>query len=307
MATFKVSCSRSFTSSAPLISYFPNNSALIKLQNPKIFTTPKFQLQASFGIRTKTRTRTRTRTKTLVFAAMATGSVQEVRPPTLSSSSDPPPLFDGKTRLYLAYICPYAQRVWITRNVKGLQEKIELVPLDLQDRPAWYKEKVYPPNKVPSLEHNNEVIGESLDLIKYLDSHFEGPSLLPDDPAKKEYAEELLSNTDSFNKSVYSSFKGDVNEAVAAFDYIETALSKFEDGPFFLGQFSLVDIAYVPFIERFQPFLSEVVKYDITAGRPKLKAWIEEVNKVEGYIPTRSDPKEIIASIKKRFSVIHYH
>ena len=33
--------------------------------------------------------------------------------------------------------------------------------------------------QVPSLEHNNEVRGESLDLIKYIDSHFEGPSLFP--------------------------------------------------------------------------------------------------------------------------------
>lgn len=33
--------------------------------------------------------------------------------------------------------------------------------------------------QVPSLEHNNEVRGESLDLIKYIDTHFEGPSLYP--------------------------------------------------------------------------------------------------------------------------------
>ena len=33
---------------------------------------------------------------------------------------------------------------------------------------------------MPSLEHNNEVKGESLDLVKYIDSNFEGPALLPD-------------------------------------------------------------------------------------------------------------------------------
>lgn len=36
-----------------------------------------------------------------------------------------------------------------------------------------------------------------------------------------------------------------------------------------------VDIAYVPFIERFQPFLLDVKKYDIVEGRPKLAEWIE--------------------------------
>ncbi|XP_059666155.1 glutathione S-transferase L1-like [Cornus florida] len=219
---------------------------------------------------------------------MATG-VHEFLPPALDSTSDPPSIFDGTTRLYISYTCPYAQRAWIARNCKGLQDKIKLVPIDLQNRPSWYKEKVYPPNKVPSLEHNNEVKGESLDLIKYIDSNFEGPSLFPDDPAKREFAEELFSYTDSFKKAVSTSFKTDgITEAGAAFDYIETALSKFDGGPFFLGQFSLVDIAYVPFIERFRPFLLEVKKYDIMEGRPKLAAWIEEMDKNEAYKQTRA-------------------
>lgn len=36
-----------------------------------------------------------------------------------------------------------------------------------------------------------------------------------------------------------------------------------------------VDIAYIPFIERFQIVLNELFKCDITAGRPKLSAWIQ--------------------------------
>ncbi|KAG5239766.1 protein IN2 [Salix suchowensis] len=236
-----------------------------------------------------------------ISATMATGSGKEVLPPVLTSNSKPPPVFDGTTRLYISYTCPYAQRVWIARNCKGLQEKIKLVPIDLQDRPAWYKEKVYPTNKVPSLEHNNEVKGESIDLIKYIDSHFDGPSLFPDDPAKKEFAEELFSYTGSFSKANNSTLKGEADEAGAAFDCIETALSKFDDGPFFLGQFSLVDIAYAPFIERFQPTLLEFKKNDITAGRPKLTAWIEEMNKIEAYNQTRHEPKQHVETYKKRF------
>lgn len=190
--------------------------------------------------------------------------------------------------------------MWITRNCKGLQEKIKLVPIDLKNRPDWYKEKVYPANKVPALEHNNQVIGESLDLIKYIDSNFEGPSLFPDDPSKKEFAEELFAYIDTFNKTVYSSLKGE-GEAGPAFDYVESALSKFDDGPFLLGQFSLVDIAYAPFIERFRPFLLDVKKYDITTGRPKLAAWVEEMEKNEAYAQTRQDPTVLVEGLKKRF------
>ncbi|THF99525.1 hypothetical protein TEA_002977 [Camellia sinensis var. sinensis] len=138
------------------------------------------------------------------------GDVKEVLPPVLDSSSNPPPLFDGTTRLYTSYICPYAQHVWIARNYKGLQEKIKLVPIDLQNRPDWYKEKV------PSLEHNNEIRGESLDLLKYIDSYFEGPALYPDDPTKREFAEELLSYTSTFNLAVITSLKGGSENEIKA-------------------------------------------------------------------------------------------
>ncbi|OAY41062.1 glutathione S-transferase L3 isoform X1 [Manihot esculenta] len=233
--------------------------------------------------------------------ALLDKSVPEQLPPVLDATAEQPPLFDGTTRLYTAYTCPFAQRVWITRNYKGLQDKIHLVPLNLQNRPSWYGEKVYSVNKVPALEHNGKIIGESLDLIKYIDSNFEGPSLLPDDPAKKELAEELFSYTDKFNTTVFTSFKGDVaKESGPAFDYLENALHKFDDGPFLLGQFSLVDIAYIPFVERFQIFLSEVFKYDTTAGRPKLAAWIEEMNKIGAYKQTKTDPKQLVEFYKKR-------
>ncbi|KAG5253144.1 In2-1 family protein [Salix suchowensis] len=223
-------------------------------------------------------------------------SVPEILPPSLDATAEQPPLFDGITKLYTCYTCPYAQRVWIARNFKGLQDEIKLVPLILQNRPAWYSEKVYPPNKVPSLEHKGKIIGESLDLIKYLESNFQGPSLLHEDPAKKEFTAELLSYTDTFNRTVFTAFKGDMAKEA------ENALHKFDDGPFFLGQeFSLVDIAYITFVERFYIFLSEVFKHDITAGRPKLAAWIEEVNKIEAYKQTKTDPKEMIETSKKKF------
>ncbi|KAJ8491597.1 hypothetical protein OPV22_013318 [Ensete ventricosum] len=241
------------------------------------------------------------------MAAAATASfAKEVLPPTLDSTSEPPTLFDGTTRLYISYICPYAQRTWIARNYKGLQGKIKLVPIDLENRPAWYKEKVYPANKVPSLEHNNEVKGESLDLIKYIDKYFEGPELLPDDSAKQQSGVELLSYSDSVNKVLYTAMtsKGDVDDDVgAALDKLEDALLKFDDGPFFLGHFSLVDIAYAPFIERFQTFLKEVKNYDITEGRPKLTLWIEELNKIDAYTHTKQDPQVLLAITKKRLGI----
>ncbi|XP_075513587.1 glutathione S-transferase L3-like isoform X2 [Primulina tabacum] len=291
MATFNLSHQRYIPyhthGSNPKCQKWSNLGLQLCLKNPIVF-------HGSFG------------KSNIAVALSATGSgiVKEVLPPAFNSSSDPPTIFDGIPKLYISYSCPYAQRVWITRNYKGLQDKIKLVPIDLHNRPSWYKEKVYHENKVPALEHNNQVMGESLDLIRYIDSNFEGPSLFPSDPVKREFAEELLLFTNSFYKAVTTSLKEDkMNEAASLpFDDIETALSKFDDGPFFLGQFSLVDIAYAPFIERFQPFFLEVKKFDITDSRPKLCVWIEEMNKIEAYRQTQRDAKEHVESYKKRFS-----
>ncbi|KAL4283076.1 hypothetical protein GQ457_16G023150 [Hibiscus cannabinus] len=228
----------------------------------------------------------------------------EYLPSPLDATAEVPALFDGTSRLYMTYTCPFAQRVWIVRNYKGLHDKIKLVPLNLQNRPAWYKEKVYPENKVPSLEHDGKVMGESLDLIKYVDTNFEGPSLLPTDPEKTKFFEELLSHIDQFVGMGFASIKGDSpTEAGTAFDRLEEALAKF-DGPFLLGdEFSLAEVAFIPFVERFQIYLSEVFKYDITEGRPKVAAWIEAVDEVEAYKQTKkTEPKELVEFYKRIFS-----
>ncbi|KAK1651051.1 hypothetical protein QYE76_068856 [Lolium multiflorum] len=242
----------------------------------------------------------------MATAAIPFISAKEDLPSPLTSASELLPLFDGTTRLYLAYHCPYAQRPWITRNCKGLQDKIKVVAIDLADSPAWYKEKVYPANKVPALEHNNQVKGESLDLAKYIDSNFAGPSLLPDDSAKKQFAEELLAFSDAFNSAFFSCLrsKGHVSdEAAAAVDKLEAALGKFSDGPFFLGQFSLVDVAYVPFIERFQIFYHGIKNDDIAKGRPNLYKFIEEVNKIDAYTQTKLEPQFLLAQMKEKFGI----
>jgi glutathione S-transferase len=250
----------------------------------------------------------------MAAAAAPARSSTEVLPPALGAVSEPPPLFDGTTRLYICYFCPFAQRAWITRNCKGLQDEIKLVSINLEDKPAWYKEKVYPQGTVPSLEHNGKVVGESLDLIKYIDSNFQGPALLPQDAAKRQFADELIAYANAFTKALYSPLTSRVemsDEAVSALDKIEASLSMFSDGPFFLGQFSLADIAYVTILERVQIYYSHVRNYEITKDRPNLEKFIEEMNKIEAYKQTKNQPL-ILLDVAKRhlkantFSLVNF-
>ncbi|KAF0903956.1 hypothetical protein E2562_030088 [Oryza meyeriana var. granulata] len=240
------------------------------------------------------------------MAAAAAPATASSGKEALGSASEPPRLFDGTTRLYICYFCPFAQRAWVTRNFKGLQDKIELVGIDLQDKPAWYQEKVYTQGTVPSLEHNGKIMGESLDLIKYIDSNFEGPALLPEDPEKRQFADEMIAYANAFTKALYSPLISKVDlsdETVAALDKIEAALSKFSVGPFFLGQLSLVDIAYVTILERVQIYYSHLRNYEITKGRANLEKFIEEMNKIEAYTQTKNDPLHLLDLAKKHLKI----
>ncbi|WMV30086.1 hypothetical protein MTR67_023471, partial [Solanum verrucosum] len=90
----------------------------------------------------------------------------------------------------------------------------------------------------------------------------------------------------------------------AQFHYLEKSLHKFDDGPFFLNQFSQVitvfhflflsddvscemvalpenildkqyRVVWVYFHPRISNFIEKGFSYDITTGRPKLAKWIE--------------------------------
>ncbi|KAF3570960.1 hypothetical protein F2Q69_00061871 [Brassica cretica] len=65
-------------------------------------------------------------------------------------------------------------------------------------------------------------------------------------------------------------------------------------------ELAAVDIAYIPFIERFHLIFKDVMNVDITAGRPNLAYWLKEMNTMEHYTETRQDPQEIIERYKKR-------
>ncbi|KQK22240.1 hypothetical protein BRADI_1g66020v3 [Brachypodium distachyon] len=159
---------------------------------------------------------------------------------------------------------------------------------------------------VPSLEHDGKVTGESLDLIKYIDSNFEGPALLPQDPAKRQFADELIAYAGAFTKALYSPLTSQVDmsdDTVAALDKIEAALSKFSDGPFFLGQFSLADIAYVTILERVQIYYSHLRNYEIAKGRPNLEKYIEEMNKIEAYTQTKNEPLNLLDMAKRHLKI----
>lgn len=146
-----------------------------------------------------------------------------------------------------------------------------------------------------------------MDLLEYLDKNFEGPALFPQGPAKEEATKDLWKYADELNKQGFTALRN--KEATKDYaeenfgpvlDHLEAALGKFSDeGPFFLGQISAVDFAYVPFIERFQLLFPDLLSYDLLKGRPRLTKWFEAINNVDAYASTKVDPKVLSEGLKK--------
>jgi glutathione S-transferase len=213
-------------------------------------------------------------------------------PQLLDSKSECPPLFDGTTRLYYFPASPASQCVQIALNYKGLDE-IERVPINIFDKPPWYKEKVYHVGKVPALEHNGKVKGESLDLLVYLDQEFGGPTITPTEEEKKEATAELLKYRDSFFAAWTKALgfnngaPATVTDVAPMLDHLENVLKKYaNEGPFFFGEsVSMVDMIYIPFLERAE--ISFPSNYDSRVGRPHLAKWIQAMNTIDAYTSTK--------------------
>ncbi|XP_042002134.1 glutathione S-transferase L1-like isoform X2 [Salvia splendens] len=96
-----------------------------------------------------------------------------------------------------------------------------------------------------------------------------GPSLFPNGPTKGEFGEKLLSVTGSFHKAVTTSLKENrIDEAGAAFDEIDSALSNFDDGLFFLGLLSLVrNYAILIYQPLYDMNVSRFVIMETTLGK----------------------------------------
>lgn len=166
--------------------------------------------------------------------------------------------------LYSFAACPYAQRTHITLLEKQLD--FEIIEIDLFNRPEWFA-TISPYGKVPVLRHAGVTVHESSIINQYLDEAFPQPPLMPGTPALRaqariwmDYCEtrflpaahKLTSESDDPEK------QGSNREKLSGvLRHIEhEGLRKNGSGPWFFGsQFSLTDIQFAPFLERFDMYV----------------------------------------------------
>jgi glutathione S-transferase len=176
--------------------------------------------------------------------------------------------------------CPWVQRSAIILREKGTP--FEFRHIESDNRPDWFL-AISPHKKVPTLTIDDKVtLFESNAINEYLDETV-APQLHPADPIQRAINRAWTDYVPTFSSSVTGcayaqteeAYKAAIAKIPDAFGKLETALEKQGSGPFFNGaQYSLVDAAYAPFLQRYF-FLDRIRRIGEIEKYPRLKAWAD--------------------------------
>lgn len=153
-----------------------------------------------------------------------------------------------------------------------------------QKSPEHLKRNPY--GKIPVIDDNGKILFESCIINEYLDEKYPNPPLQPKDPYLRARGRILIDYFLNYLHDPYWALRGEMmkkneaerdqkliaqtrREVTDRLQYLEEALG---DKPFFLGDYSLTDIAMLPRIPRME-------QYGVlpSASLPKLTAWFERM------------------------------
>ncbi|KAL7746757.1 hypothetical protein RI367_007921 [Sorochytrium milnesiophthora] len=173
-------------------------------------------------------------------------------------------------KLYTARVCPYAQRSTIALAELGLlksldslsenAKNLEVVDIDLRNKPEWYAKEVNQRGKVPALQigegDNKKILIESVLIVQYLLEEFGAGSGSP----LERYNASLLTDVVATSGSPFAVLFAQSDEDLQmAKDKLQQGIREINDlllqlspkGPFALGEnFTVADILTGPFIMR---------------------------------------------------------
>jgi glutathione S-transferase len=176
--------------------------------------------------------------------------------------------------------CPWVQRAAIVMREKKIE--FEFVHIEPDNRPDWFR-AISPHNKVPVLRLDDRVsLFESGAIAEYLDETA-SPRLHPQDPVQRAVNRAWIEYVPDFSDvafgHAYAATEAEYDKAAAeipaAFEKLERALERQGEGPFFNGaDYSLVDAAYAPFLQR-HLFLERIRRLGHIDKFPRLRAWAD--------------------------------
>ena len=199
--------------------------------------------------------------------------------------------------------CPFCHRVFYFMEQKGLRYHTERIHLggDPREPPKQtsYLREVAPRGNVPALRIRDEVILESLDILRVLEREF------PDEHAThtdedRALEDRLVHASGAFDTDCDDWLHNVEPRAEAALQataheklaWLEDALGA-RPGPFFLGERAgVADAAFVGFLTRTHLNYAYFKSLDVASpasGYPRLAAWLQAVGETPGGLATAQE------------------
>ena len=178
-----------------------------------------------------------------------------------------------------------SDRVKIALAEKGLAWEGVTVSLAKKDQKRAEHLRRNPYGKIPVIDDDGKILFESCIINEYLDEKYPNPPLMPNDPFLRGRGRILVDYALNYLHEPYWMLRGEMlkkeserNPAVMdekrrtlrkLLEYLEEALG---DKPYFLGDFSLTDIAVIPRFLRMETYGAMPAP-----TLPKLNQWLQRM------------------------------
>jgi glutathione S-transferase len=190
--------------------------------------------------------------------------------------------------------CPYCQKIWLWLEEKQIPYRIEKVTMFCYgEKESWYKRKV-PSGMLPAIELDGRLITESDDILVALEQSFEPLGLSMNHPIvlPLRQLERLLFRAWCawlcYPASSARQERGNRDQFTSMVAKVEAALSS-TPGPYFLNEFSTVDVIFTPYVERMNASLYYYKGYSLREENPRLSEWFTAMESRPTYRGTQSD------------------
>jgi glutathione S-transferase len=190
--------------------------------------------------------------------------------------------------------CPYCQKVWLWLEEKQIPYRIEKVTMFCYgEKERWYKQ-IVPSGMLPAVKLDGRLITESDEILLALEGVFGslGVSLNDSIAIPLRQLERLLFRAWCswlcYPSRSPRQDRQDRAQFVNVVTTVEAALAK-TASPYFLEDFSAIDVIFTPYVERMNASLYYYKGYSLREENPRFAAWFDAMETRSTYRGTQSD------------------
>ena len=190
--------------------------------------------------------------------------------------------------------CPYCQKVWLWLEERRIPYRIHKVTMFCYgEKERWYRQRV-PSGMLPALELDGRLVTESDRILEALEAAFgplvaglNTPEVLP-----LRRLERLLFS--AWCEWLCYPHRSEASDRQARQRFVELAAVMEQalaasTGPFLLGELSVADLVFVPYLERMNASLAYYKGFLLRQEHPAIDRWFAALEQRPTYRGTQSD------------------